>query len=67
MNSAFFAGPLERVYFIIIALSCSGIYANKLSAMSLYLNFTDTNIVEEDFTKTIGFELKICHRLKAID
>jgi len=35
--------------------------------MSLYLNFTDTHIVEEDFTKTIGFELKSCHKLKAID
>jgi len=34
---------------------------------SLYLNFTDTHIVEEDFTKTIGFELKSCHKLKAID
>jgi hypothetical protein len=35
--------------------------------MSLYLNFTDTHIVKEDFTKTIGFELKSCHKLKAID
>ena len=35
--------------------------------MSLYLNFKDTHVVEEDFTKTIGFELKSCHKLKAID
>jgi hypothetical protein len=35
--------------------------------MSLYLNFTCNHIIEEDFTKTIAYELKSCHRLKAID
>jgi hypothetical protein len=56
----FFAGPLEKVHFIIMAISCVGIYANMLSTTPLYLNFSDTHIVEEDFTKTISFELKIC-------
>ena len=61
---AFFVDPLEKVHFIIIAVSCVGIYTNLNVS---HLNFTDTHIVEEDFTKTIGFELKSCHKLKAID
>jgi hypothetical protein len=64
---AFFEGPLEKVHFIIIAVSCVGIYANLLCTTSLYLNFTDTHIVEEDFTKTICIELNICRKLKVID
>ena len=64
---AFFVDSLEKVYFIIIAFSCVGIFANLLFTTSLYLDFTDTHVVKEDFTKTIGFELKSCHRLKAID
>jgi len=35
--------------------------------MSLYLTFTGTHIIEEDFTKTLGFELSSFQRLKAID
>ena len=61
---AFFVDPLEKVHFIIIAVSCVGTYTNlNVSLPELY----DTHIVEEDFTKTIGFELKSCHELKAID
>ena len=64
---AFFEDPLEKVYFTIIAVSCVGIYANLFCTMSLYLNYTDTYIVEEYFTKTICIELNICRKLKVID